>query len=108
MTIDHEQTKAVFLAALEVEPAAREAFLLDACRGNDLVLETPVALKLIDSPGPAARARILNEVRLARQITHPAVCRVYDVGEDSGIVFFSMEMVNGEDLATLLRRVGRL
>lgn len=80
----------------------------DVWRADDLVLETPVALKLITSTGPAARAQILNEVRLARQITHPAVCRVFDVGEDDGIVFFSMELVNGEDLATLLRRVGRL
>ena len=51
---------------------------------------------------------ILNEVRLARQITHPAVCRVFDVGEAEGEVFYSMELVHGEDLATLLRRVGRL
>ncbi len=80
----------------------------DVWRADDLVLETPVALKLIRSTGSAARAQILNEVRLARQITHPAVCRVFDVGEDIGIVFFSMELVNGEDLATLLRRIGRL
>jgi tetratricopeptide (TPR) repeat protein/predicted Ser/Thr protein kinase len=80
----------------------------DVWRADDLVLETPVALKLIKSTGPASRAQLLNEVRLARQVTHPAVCRVFDVGEDSGIVFFSMELVNGEDLATLLRRVGRL
>src|SRR5689334_15890120 len=80
----------------------------DVWRADDLVLETPVALKLIRATGPASRAQIINEVRLARQITHPAVCRVFDVGEDAGIVFFSMELVNGEDLATLLRRVGRL
>lgn len=80
----------------------------DVWRADDLVLDTPVALKLIKSTGPSTRAQILNEVRLARQITHPSVCRVFDVGEDSGIVFFSMELVNGEDLATLLRRVGRL
>ena len=47
-------------------------------------------------------------MRLARQITHPAVCRVFDVGEADGEVFFSMELVRGEDLAALLRRVGRL
>ena len=80
----------------------------DVWRADDLVLETPVALKLIDSSGPATRARILNEVRLARQITHRSVCRVFDVGEAEGDVFFSMELVRGEDLATLLRRVGRL
>ncbi len=80
----------------------------DVWRADDLVLETPVALKLISSTGPAAHAQLVNEVRLARQITHPAVCRVFDVGEDDGLVFFTMELVHGEDLATLLRRAGRL
>ena len=77
-------------------------------RADDLVLETPVALKLIYSADPEARKRILDEVRLARQITHPAICRVFDVGEGEGEVFYSMELVHGEDLATLIRRVGRL
>ena len=80
----------------------------DVWRADDLVLETPVALKLIYSDGPDARIQILNEVRLARQITHPAICRVFDVGEAEGAVFYSMELVRGEDLATLLKRVGRL
>ena len=53
----------------------------DVWRADDLVLDTPVALKLIAATGPVGRDRILNEVRLARQITHPAVCRVFDVGE---------------------------
>ena len=61
----------------------------------------------LDDP-PGSRRGILNEVRLARQITHPAVCRVFDVGETDGRVFYSMELVDGEDLATLLRRLGRL
>ena len=68
----------------------------------------PVALKMILAAGPDARDRLVNEVRLARQITHPAVCRVFDVGEADGLVFFTMELVRGEDLAALLRRVGRL
>ena len=80
----------------------------DVWRADDLVLGTAVALKVIDSTGFEARERILNEVRLARQITHPAVCRVFDVGESAGWIFFSMELVSGEDLAALLRRVGRL
>ena len=80
----------------------------DVWRADDLVLSTPVALKFITSKGPEARARILNEVRLARRITHPAVCRVFDFGEADDKVFFSMELVSGEDLATVLKRVGRL
>ena len=77
-------------------------------RAEDVVLGTSVALKIIVTPTPEARARILNEVRLARQVTDPAVCRVYDVGEAGGDVFYTMELVDGEDLATLLKRAGRL
>src|SRR3954447_16013703 len=80
----------------------------DVWRADDLVLRTPVALKLMRSAGPAARNRLLQEVRLARQITHPAVCRVFDAGETNDQVFFSMELVEGEDLAALLKRTGRL
>ena len=75
---------------------------------DDLVLETAVALKLVRSASQDARDRLLREVRLARSITHPAVCRVYDIGEADGQVFYSMELVWGEDLATLLKRAGRL
>jgi tetratricopeptide (TPR) repeat protein/predicted Ser/Thr protein kinase len=80
----------------------------DVWRADDLTLKTPVALKLIRSASPTARSRILQEVRLARQITHPAVCRVFDVGEDGETIFYSMEFVQGEDLSALLRRTGRL
>ena len=77
-------------------------------RADDLVLQAPVALKLLPNTGGPGPSRILDQVRLARQITHPAVCRVFDVGESDGRLFFSMELVEGEDLATLLRRAGRL
>lgn len=81
----------------------------DVWRADDLTLQMPVAVKVIHAARPDARARLLNEVRLARQITHGSVCRVFDVGEaDGGVVFYTMELVNGEDLASLLRRVGRL
>ena len=74
---------------------------------EDLVLQTPVAVKIIPSATAENRERILSEVRLARQITHPAVRRVFDVGEGDGTVFCSMELVEGENLAVLLKRAGR-
>src|SRR4029077_4221593 len=52
--------------------------------------------------------RFLNEVKIARQISHPNVCRVYDVGDVDWRHYISMEYVDGEDLASLLRRIGRL
>jgi len=80
----------------------------DVWSADDLVLGIPVALKLMRSTTPTGRALLLNEVRLARQITHPAVCRVFDIGEVDDQVFLSMELVQGEDLATFVHRVGRL
>src|SRR5205085_4245172 len=43
-----------------------------------------------------------------RQVSHPNVCRVHDIGDVNGQTFLSMEFVDGEDLAGLLRRIGRL
>jgi eukaryotic-like serine/threonine-protein kinase len=77
-------------------------------RADDLVLQTPVALKVLPPGSAEARNQVLEEVRLSRLVTHPAVCRVFDVGEADGSIFYSMELVGGEDLATLLRRTGPL
>jgi serine/threonine-protein kinase len=80
-------------------------------RADDLKLGQAVALKFLPKDVEKDEARLtslLNEVKLARQISHPGVCRVYDVGEVDGQHFLSMEYVDGEDLASLLRRIGRL
>ncbi|HLY15917.1 MAG TPA: serine/threonine-protein kinase [Bryobacteraceae bacterium] len=80
-------------------------------RATDLALGQSVALKLL--PEEAARdqrllERFHGEVRIARQVSHPNVCRVYDIGQAEGMPFISMEYVDGEDLASLLLRIGRL
>ncbi len=80
-------------------------------RATDLALAQPVALKFLpESLGRDDRAiaRFYNEVRMARQVTHPNVCRVYDIGSTDGVQYISMEFVDGEDLSSLLRRIGRL
>ncbi|MCP4659283.1 MAG: serine/threonine protein kinase, partial [bacterium] len=80
-------------------------------RADDLKLGQPVALKFLPAGlelDEQALARLLDEVKIARQITHPNVCRVFDVGEWEGIPFISMEYVEGEDLRSLRRRIGRL
>ncbi len=80
-------------------------------RATDIRLGQTVALKFLPeamSHDPAALARFHAEVRIARQVTHPNVCRVYDIGEFQGQPFLSMEFVDGENLAVLLRRIGRL
>jgi serine/threonine-protein kinase len=80
-------------------------------RADDLKLDQPVALKFLHDAvqqDAERRERFYNEVRLARRITHAAVCRVHDLGEVDGLPFLSMEYVDGEDVASLLRRIGRL
>ena len=80
-------------------------------RADDLKLKQPVALKFLPkslSAKGAALARFYKEVSVARQISHRHVCRVYDVGEYEGEHFISMEFVRGEELSSLLKRIGRL
>jgi serine/threonine-protein kinase len=80
-------------------------------RADDLKLGQAVALKFLPkavSGDEALLARFHAEVRLARQVSHPNVCRIYDIGEIEGRHFLSMEYVDGEDLASLLKRIGHL
>ncbi|HEX5217371.1 MAG TPA: protein kinase [Vicinamibacterales bacterium] len=88
-------------------------------RADDLKLGQPVALKFLprDVEHDSDRLqRFLDEVRLSLRVTHPNVCRVFDLGDVDGPStgsgqrrhFLSMEYVDGEDLASLLRRIGRL
>ena len=80
-------------------------------RAEDLKLEQPVALKFLPealSVDGVALARFHREVRVARQISHRNVCRVYDIGEFDGLHFLSMEYIRGEELSSVLKRFGRL
>ena len=80
-------------------------------RADDLKLKQPVALKFLPASlntDGAALARFYKEVSVARQISHRHVCRVYDIAEYQGEHFLSMEYVRGEELASLLKRIGRV
>ncbi len=80
-------------------------------RATDMVLGQQVALKFLPeatASDPDILARFHSEVRIARQVSHPNVCRVYDIGAVAGQPYISMEYVDGEDLGSLLRRIGRL
>src|SRR5690349_3652605 len=79
-------------------------------RADDLTLGQPVALKFLPRAmiDESVLERFRNEVRIARRISHPNVCRVHDIGETDKQVFLSMEYVDGEDLSSVLRRTGPL
>ena len=80
-------------------------------RADDLMVGETVALKFL--PEALARdesliSRFRNEVRTARMVSHPSVCRVHDLAEADGRLLLTMQFIDGEDLASLLRRIGRL
>ena len=82
---------------------------------TDLVLRSRVALKTLEGPitsDEAAMERFRREVLLARRVSHPNVCRVYELYRTSGadgspLHFLTMEFLEGETVAARLTR-GRL
>jgi hypothetical protein len=80
-------------------------------RADDLTLGQPVALKFLPphlAADPDRLSRFRKEVAVARRVSHPNVCRVYDLAEVDSQPFLTMEYVDGEDLVSLLRRIGRV
>ena len=80
-------------------------------RADDILLGQAVALKFLPEEARGnvnLLTRFYDEARIARQITHANVCRVYDIGEVDGQAYLSMEYIDGEELGSLLRRIGRL
>jgi len=80
-------------------------------RAEDLKLSQVLAIKFLPealSKDASALARFHSEVRVARQVSHPNVCRVFDIGDADGVPFLTMEYIDGEDLSSLVRRIGRL
>ena len=90
---------------------------------QDLELGTKVALKVVRpeiAGRPGAIERFKQEVHLARQVTHPNVCRIFDLfhhdvsgdhewgRSPGGLWFLTMELLEGETLAQWLRRRGAL
>jgi serine/threonine-protein kinase len=83
-----------------------EVFLAD-----DLKLDQPVALKFLPAEletDEVGLKVLFDEIKVARKISHPNACRVFDLGEAEGVHFLSMEYIDGEDLSSLLARIGRL
>jgi serine/threonine-protein kinase len=78
-------------------------------RGEDAVLARPVAVKLLrrlEGDQMDAVERFRTEAQAAARLTHPNVVATYDVGTANGQVFLVMELVDGPDLAQLLRSKG--
>jgi len=77
---------------------------------HDTLLDVPVALKVLRSQAADREEtdRFKREVLLARRVTHPGVCRLFDIHEADGQLFISMELVEGPTLHQLIQRTGGL
>lgn len=78
---------------------------------EDLELGERVALKTLHAGAGATErevSRLRREVQLARRVTHPNVCRIYDVGRHGDIVFVTMELLEGPTLTEHMTSHGRL
>jgi serine/threonine-protein kinase len=86
---------------------------------EDIELNRRVALKMVRplvSGDPDCLQRFKREVKLAQQVTHPNVCRIFDFFRHSTtlssgnveLVFVSMELLQGETLAERLQRIGKM
>jgi serine/threonine protein kinase/tetratricopeptide (TPR) repeat protein len=69
-------------------------------------LGRPVAIKMIKGAvaEPEARDRLRREARSAASVNHPAICQLYEIGEESGELFLAMELLQGESLAARIAR----
>jgi len=80
-------------------------------QATQLALERPVAIKLIAAEraqDPVFRERFKVESRIASSIEHANVIPVYEAGEDDGLLFIAMRLVEGIDLAQLLTAAGAM
>ena len=80
-------------------------------RVEDTKLKQEIALKLIKpeiAKDKKTIERFRNELKLAREIAHRNVCRMYDLNEEKGTHYITMEYVRGEDLRSSIRRFGQL
>jgi len=80
-------------------------------KAHDRRLDEVVAIKVLrpDFGGdPTMAARFRSEIKLARKVRHRNVCAIHDYGEDRGLLYISMEYVEGVDLKQVLKQSGAL
>jgi len=102
---------AVFAGRYEVLEGLGSGGMGKVYRVYDRKLQEEGAIKVVRPEISADRKtieRFKNELKVARKIAGPNVCRMYDLGEDNGLCFIAMEYVPGEDLKSFIRRSGHL
>ena len=102
---------ATFAGRYEVKEIVGAGGMGVVYRAFDKELQEPVAIKTLRPEALAAGAaldRFKQEIRLARKIAHRNVVRTYDLGEQNGIYYLTMEYVEGTSLKQLIVTRGKL
>jgi eukaryotic-like serine/threonine-protein kinase len=95
----------------ELETILGEGGMGAVWRARNIALDSPVAIKVVRSEGDLAalRSRLLQEARAAAKLSHPAIVKVFDVGQtENGDPFIVMELLPGNSLGAILATEGRL
>ncbi|MDY0059716.1 MAG: protein kinase [Myxococcota bacterium] len=82
--------------------------LAEVYRAHDRLLDREVAYKRLDRLPGLPADRFLEEARAAAKLNHPNIITLFDAGEEDGHPFLTMELVEGEDLASLVAARGPL
>ena len=105
------QRGTTFARRFEIIEAIGQGGMGTVYKAYDSKIREVVALKLL-KPEIASDLEVIerfrNEIKLARQVSHRHVCRMYDLGEEWLSIYISMEYVPGEDLKSFIRRSGHL
>ena len=78
---------------------------------QDMELGRTVAIKILPerlAADPQRLQRFIQEAKAASALNHPHILTIYEIGNYQTSKFIAMEFIDGEDLASLLRRIGRL
>jgi tRNA A-37 threonylcarbamoyl transferase component Bud32 len=109
--VDSQPDADIQIAGYRIEARVGRGGMGEVYRAVQLDLGRRVALKIL-APQLAAddrfRRRFLRESRIAASIDHPSIIPIYQTGEQGDLLYIAMRYVDGPDLATLLRREGRL
>jgi len=111
MPIKELNTGTIFARRYEVIEELGKGGMGRVYKVFDKKIKEKVALKLLRpeiSSDEETVERFSNELKYARKIIHKNVCRMFDLGEEEGTHYITMEYVSGEDLKSMIRMMGRM
>ena len=103
----HFSTDEIFASRYRIVRAIGRGAMGTVYAAHDLVVDEEVALKRLRVSHESLE-RVRREVRLARRVTHRNAARTFDLGEDNGVHYITMELVEGQSLHQHLRTHGSM